>query len=64
MARLEDLTRGASVKGIIPNGLVTVENIKWIGSAAVELIYKDTTGQLGSEGRQTYKAATSKAQRW
>ena len=49
MARLEDLTRGASVKGIIPDGFVTVENIKWIGSTAVELIYKDATGQLGSE---------------
>lgn len=49
MAKLEDLTRGASVKGIIPDGLVTIENIKWIGSAAVELIYKDATGQLGSE---------------
>ena len=41
MAKLEDLTRGASVKGIIPDGLVTIESIKWIGSAAVELIYKD-----------------------
>src|SRR5215211_8844763 len=49
MARLEDLTRGAAVKGILPNGLVTVVDVKWFGSAVVELTYKDRTGRLGSE---------------
>ena len=49
MARLEELTRGASVKGIIPGALVTVIDARWIGSVAVELTYKDAGGQLGSE---------------
>src|SRR5690348_10009136 len=49
MARLEDLTRGASVKGILPDGLVSVVDVKWIGSTAVELTYKDSAGRLGSE---------------
>jgi SNF2 family DNA or RNA helicase len=49
MARLEDLTRGATVKGILPNRLVTVVDVKWYGSAVVELTYKDATGRLGNE---------------
>jgi SNF2 family DNA or RNA helicase len=49
MARLEELTRGASVKGILTDGLVTVVDVKWVGTVAVELTYKDAGGQLGSE---------------
>ncbi|MGB9623959.1 MAG: helicase-related protein [Phycisphaerae bacterium] len=49
MARLEDLTRGASVRGILPDGLVTVVDVKWIGTVAVELTYKDAAGRLGNE---------------
>ena len=49
MARLEDLTRGAAVKGILPDSLVTVVDIKWHGSSVVELTYKDASGRLGSE---------------
>src|SRR4051812_17878402 len=49
MARLEDLSRGAAVKGILPDALVTVVDVRWIGSLAVELTYKDPGGNLGSE---------------
>jgi hypothetical protein len=49
MARLEDLTRGAAVKGVLPDGLVSVVDVKWIGTVAVELTYKDAAGRLGSE---------------
>ena len=49
MARLEDLTRDASVKGVLPDGLVTVVDIKWHGSAVAKLTYKDAAGRLGSE---------------
>ena len=35
MARLEDLTRGAQVKGILPDGLVTVVDVQWRGSAVI-----------------------------
>src|SRR5947207_12823870 len=49
MARLEDLTRGASVRGILPDGLVSVVDVKWFGSAAIELTYKDAAGHLGHE---------------
>ncbi len=49
MARLEELTRGSTVKGVLPDGLVTVIDAKWIGTVAVELTYKDTSGRLGNE---------------
>jgi len=40
MARLEDLTRDTAVRGILSDGLVTVVDVKWIGTVAVELTYK------------------------
>lgn len=49
MARLEDLTPGAVVRGILPNSTVTVVAVKWYGSDIVELTYKDPQGQLGNE---------------
>src|ERR1035441_267462 len=45
MAKLEDLTRGTAVKGILPDCLVIVIDVKWYGSAAVELTYKDPAGK-------------------
>jgi hypothetical protein len=45
MARLEDLTRGASLRGIIPNVLVTIIDVQWYGSDAVALTYNDACGQ-------------------
>lgn len=49
MANLEDLTRGTTVKGILPNQNVTVIDAKWHGSDVVELIYKDGNGQPHTE---------------
>ena len=47
MAKLEDLKRGAAVKGILADCLVTVVDVKWYGSAAIELTYKDPSGKPG-----------------
>ncbi|MGC8732729.1 MAG: DEAD/DEAH box helicase, partial [Halothiobacillaceae bacterium] len=49
MAKLEDLKRGTAVKGILPDCLVTVVDVQWFGSEAVELTYKDPTGKPGVE---------------
>jgi SNF2 family DNA or RNA helicase len=49
MARLEDLKHGASVKGVLPDCLVTVINTQWFGSEALELTYKDPSGKLANE---------------
>lgn len=48
MATLEQLTRGAAVRGILPDGLVTNSDVRWIGTVAVEVTYKDSNGRLGS----------------
>ena len=49
MTRLEDLKRDAIVKGILPNQQITVVDVRWIGSTAIELTYKDESGNLGNE---------------
>jgi len=49
MATLEEITRGAAVKGILPEGLVTISDVRWIGTVAIEVTYKDTSGRLGNE---------------
>jgi superfamily II DNA or RNA helicase len=49
MATLEDITRGTAVKGILPEGLVTISDVRWIGTVAIEVTYKDTAGRLGNE---------------
>ena len=49
MARLEDLTRGAAIRGILPECSLAIEDVKWCGAAAVELTYKDSAGKPGVE---------------
>lgn len=49
MARLEDLQPNASVRGILPNSLVSVVSAQWFGSEALELTYKDPTGKVRNE---------------
>ncbi len=47
--RLEDLTPGAAVRGILPDALVTVVNAQWFGSDALELTYKNPSGKVANE---------------
>ncbi|MBA2133541.1 helicase-related protein [Capillibacterium thermochitinicola] len=49
MARLEELTPGTVVNGLLPNKPVTVINVQWHGSDVVEVTYKDSSGLLGNE---------------
>ena len=49
MVRLEELTKGTQVKGILPNSLVTIVDAQWHGSDVVELTYKVASGALGNE---------------
>ena len=49
MALLEELKRGSTVRGILADCLVTVVDVHWHGSAAVELTYKDPQGKPASE---------------
>src|SRR5437773_2609183 len=45
MSRLEEITPGTAIKGILPDSLVTVVSTQWFGSEALELTYKDANGR-------------------
>ena len=45
MARLEELIRGARVRGILPHETVTVVDVRWSDASAVELTYTDSRGR-------------------
>jgi superfamily II DNA or RNA helicase len=47
--KLEDLQPNASVRGILPDSLVTVVNVQWFGSEALELTYKDPGGRVANQ---------------
>src|SRR3974377_722252 len=49
MTVLEELKPNASVRGILPDCLVTVVQVQWFGSEALELTYKDPTGKVANE---------------
>src|ERR1700757_5173271 len=49
MSKLEELTPNAAVRGILPDGLVTVVNVQWFGSEALELTYKSASGKVANE---------------
>src|SRR5260370_19439112 len=49
MASLEDITRGSSSRGISPEGVVTIVDVKWLGTVAIEVTFKDSAGRLGNE---------------
>ena len=47
--RLEDLTPGATVRGVLPDGVATVVGVKWFGSEALELAYKTPGGRIADQ---------------
>jgi superfamily II DNA or RNA helicase len=49
MLRLEDITRGAVLKGVVAGEAVTVVDVKWFGATAVELTYKLANGSPRSD---------------
>ena len=48
MTQLEDLKPNAAVRGISPDSLVTVVNVQWFGSEALELTYKTPAGKVAN----------------
>src|SRR5438034_9640880 len=48
MSKLEGITPGASVRGILPDALVTVVQVRWFGSDAMELTYKAPDGKVAN----------------
>lgn len=47
--KLEDLTPGTSVQGILPHAAVTVVSVQWHGSEALTLVYRDVSGRVADE---------------
>jgi superfamily II DNA or RNA helicase len=53
MAKLEELTVGTAVRGLSPNGIVTLETVKWHGDSAIEVIFTDALG--GTDKQIVYR---------
>ena len=49
MARLDEIKTNSSVRGVLPNAIVTVVSVQWFGTSAIELTYKDPAGKVGNE---------------
>ena len=47
--RLEELVKGARVRGVAPSGAVTVIDGEWVGAGAVNLTYEDEQGRVDRE---------------
>src|SRR5437016_2636179 len=47
--KLEQLQPNAAVRGIVPDAIVTVVNVQWFGSEALELTYKTAAGKVANE---------------
>ena len=46
--KLEQLQTNAAIRGIVPDTLVSVVNVQWFGSEALELTYKTASGKVAS----------------
>src|SRR5215472_9491135 len=49
MSKLEALQPNATIRGILPDCLVTVVNVQWFGSSALELTYKTPAGKVANQ---------------
>ena len=47
--QLEDLQPRCAVRGVHPDGLITVVSVQWFGSEALELTYKTPVGTVANE---------------
>lgn len=46
---LEEIQPNTALRGIVPDGAVTVVSVRWFGSDALELTYKTAAGEVGQE---------------
>lgn len=64
MATLEDLKRGAVVKGVVPDGNVTVVDVDWHGTDAITLVYRRDDGGVADRLVFRDDEARSRAGAW
>jgi len=48
MLKLEDIQPNGTIRGILPDCLITVVSVNWFGSEALELTYKDPSGRVAN----------------
>ncbi|MFN3189121.1 MAG: helicase-related protein [Aureliella sp.] len=49
MSRLEEITKDASIKGIVPNQSVKIIDTKWFGDNALSIVYETNDGRTDKE---------------
>jgi hypothetical protein len=49
MVRLEDLTKGSNVLGILPSAQVTIVSTEWMGDDALVIVYRQASGEVDQE---------------
>lgn len=47
--KLDDITTGCVLRGVMPDALVEVVSVVWFGSEALELTYKDPNGKVANQ---------------
>ncbi len=47
--KLEQLQPNTAIRGILPDSAVSVVNVQWFGSEALELTYKEASGRVGNQ---------------
>ena len=66
--RLEDITPGASLTGILPGKNAEIVAVEWIGEQAVNLVFRDAEGAVGQRtlyrDEETTIDLVSKGRRW
>lgn len=49
MAHLEQLAKGAIVRGLVGDESVSIVDAKWHGATVLEVVYRDSSGRTGTE---------------
>ena len=49
MSKLEELLTNSALRGVLPDSIVTVVSVQWIGTEALELTYKTASGGVANE---------------
>ena len=49
MAKLEELSTGAAVRGVAGDAIATIVNVNWYGSNCIDVVYKTADGRVAND---------------
>jgi superfamily II DNA or RNA helicase len=49
MAKLEELSSGASVRGVAGDAIATIVNVSWYGTNCIDIVYKTPDGRVSND---------------